>query len=582
MGLLFEQKEQWSEALSWYEQGQHHLKEMESAFRAKIGEMLLKQQEYVEAEKQLFETLRDDPGSQAVVTPLENLAEVYYQQQKNLSEAQRVYGSIKQIKEQANDYSYEAPYQNLLGNASYYFGDYRSAQNAYETAIEASPDDGILYSNLSQAWENIKEPGNRLVALENAVLALRKALELSPGAADFASRLENLEFQYRMARRLGESAFALSPTMSVLQVGVALDLVSYLVEGAESGELSKAVQEQVDGLRKRMRENVGLILPGINFKDIPGAGEGQYTLYLSDTPLVGGVLPQGRRFSPHSAEELAPLSVAPLEDDDPVIGGKGCWVAAADWASIEARGLTLWQIMEYPLRHLEALLKSDPSVLIDHQQAMWWLDVAKTDKAKTIKESPEKRSSLLHVLRALTHESVPVTAVDLICDTFLEGKMAGASLVSIAELLRSKPEIRPTLAGNNEQYTFYHLSADLEAELARLFHKDEAQPLLIMEIAQFQELMGTLAQVTFPPHSALLVETAELRPFVRKIIETSFPKIPVLSVQELLPGLERNIANTKEAQPVVVDGAGASSDAESEIVAVNIENSSQKESASHE
>jgi hypothetical protein len=80
----------------------------------------------------------------------------------------------------------------------------------------------------------------------------------------------------------------------------------------------------------------------------------------------------------------------------------------------------------------------------------------------------------------------------------------------------------------------------------------------------------------------LLVETAELRPFVRKIIETSFPKIPVLSVQELLPGLERNIANTKEAQPVVVDGAGASSDAESEIVAVNSENSSQKESASHE
>ena len=53
---------------------------------------------------------------------------------------------------------------------------------------------------------------------------------------------------------------------------------------------------------------------------------------------------------------------------------------------------------------------------------------------------------------------------------------------------------------------------NIEAELARLFHKDEAQTLLIMEIAQFQELMGTLAQVTFPPHSALLVETAELRP----------------------------------------------------------------------
>ena len=39
---------------------------------------------------------------------------------------------------------------------------------------------------------------------------------------------------------------------------------------------------------------------------------------------------------------------------------------------------------------------------------------------------------------------------------------------------------------------------------------------------------------------------------------------------------------TKEAQPVVADGAGTSNDAESEILVVNIENSSQKETASHE
>ena len=42
-------------------------------------------------------------------------------------------------------------------------------------------------------------------------------------------------------------------------------------------------------------------------------------------------------------------------------------------------------------------------------------------------------------------------------------------------------------------------------------------------------------------HVAIIVEKAKLRPFVRRLIGSEFPNIPVLSRQELLPDMEDRI-----------------------------------------
>ncbi len=137
----------------------------------------------------------------------------------------------------------------------------------------------------------------------------------------------------------------------------------------------------------------------------------------------------------------------------------------------------------------------------------------------------------------------------MICNTFIEGKDKdkGSDLLTIVEMVRSRPEIRPILPGNNERYWFYPLGREIEVELAGFLYREDQQPLLVMSLEQWPEMLRVIGELVFEQTwPALLVANAELRPFVRKLIEWSYPQIPVLSERELLPGLESRIVGKKE------------------------------------
>lgn len=560
MGRLYEQQERWQEALPWYQKSLPLCKELEGTIRAKISEMRLKLGQYDVAEKELVEMLEHDPGNQTVINTLESLATEYCEKNKDLSATLRVYNATWRIKEQARGRSYEATYLNLVGNAYYYFGNYQTAIDEYTLAIKANPEDAVLYSNIAGAWENRKQPGSRLVELDNAVQALRKALELSPANSEYTGRLENLLLQQKLVRQFGEPGLKLTPVIRVLEVGVAPDMVSYVADDTTSGKVKAPLQELVNAMRERLRQDIGLVLPGINFKDIPGAEAGRYFLTLSDTLLASERMPPGKRFLPVETEKLpVPLQIEKEEGVNPQTGETGYWVNEADAIGADAinrvptvtndgvAGVTLWEVMEYPLRHFEALLRANAVELVDQQQVTWLLDPLKTPVAEQIRKSPEKRISLIHVLKALLQEGVPVTAFEVICNTFIEGKDKESDLLTIVEMVRSRPGIRPTLPGNNERYWFYPLGQEIEAELAGFLYDEDQQPLLVMNLELLPEMLRVIGELLFEQKwPALLVANAKLRPFVRKIIEWSYPQIPVLSERELLPGLESQIVGKKE------------------------------------
>jgi tetratricopeptide (TPR) repeat protein len=556
MGRMYEQQGRWHDALSWYDQAAPLCKEVEASIRAKVGKMRLKLKQYNEAEKLLFELLQQDPGNQEAVNTLESLANEYYEKNKDLSAALRVYDTTRDIKERSRGQSYEVIYHNLVGNAYYYFGNYQAAIDEYARAVELSPADDVLRSNIARAWENLKQPGKRRDEMKVAIKELRIAQNLNPENREYKSRLENLEIQQKLVEKLGESALKLAPSEKVLEVGVAPDLLSYLVDDkTATGKVSNQLQQLVDAMRARIGQQFGLVMPGINFKDAPGAEPGTYFLTITDVLMETGRVPQGRRFLPVAADKLPlPLQTEVIEGVNPQTGERGYWVDERNWLSATTTGsdglaeLTPWQIMEYPLRHFEALLRGYLLELVDQQQVIWLLDPLKTPVAEKIKKSPEKRISFMHVLRALLEEGIPLTALDVICKTFIEGKEGGRDLRAIVEDVRSQPEILPILPGNNEQYSFLQLSPDLEDELAGFLHRESLQPLLVMNVEKWLQVVNTInEQVSSQSRAALVVANAELRPFVRKLIQNFHPQIPVLSARELLPGLESKILAKKES-----------------------------------
>jgi Tfp pilus assembly protein PilF len=82
---------------------------------------------------------------------------------------------------------------NDEGNECLDQADYRKAVEKYEKAIQFDPNDAVVHSNLALAWENLREPGESIEALECARGALQRALQLDPQNEDYKKRLKQLK-----------------------------------------------------------------------------------------------------------------------------------------------------------------------------------------------------------------------------------------------------------------------------------------------------------------------------------------------------------------------------------------------------
>jgi tetratricopeptide (TPR) repeat protein len=149
MGELYREQEQWEEAAKWYALSAPLQPEFQSALLARVGDMRQRLGQYEQAEAALFEALQIDPANDATLL---NLAEAYYQKQRRSAEARRLYQRMREIKGD----SFEASYQNRLGNVSYYEGDYERAAQYYSQAIQADNSQAVYYSNLGGAYKGMK------------------------------------------------------------------------------------------------------------------------------------------------------------------------------------------------------------------------------------------------------------------------------------------------------------------------------------------------------------------------------------------------------------------------------------------
>jgi len=83
------------------------------------------------------------------------------------------------------------------------------------------------------------------------------------------------------------------------------------------------------------------------------------------------------------------------------------------------------------------------------------------------------------------------------------------------------------------------LGPRFEAELSNAIHRGNSVAVLAMEPQSCQDALTAVRNhVESRHHAAIVVNNAEVRPFVRRLIELEFPDIPVLSWRELRHGLK--------------------------------------------
>lgn len=598
LSLVYEKREQWSEALRFLEESKKRRPAAQITIDVKICELLWKSGERDKAAIALEELFRVNPQSQDALNQLEIFASEYSEQFDAPGKAITIYHDILQIRGEAYRPDYynrianlhyyyrryeealehyklaaeanpkkavfqrnigeaykklkrweeaatamkhgleidkdEAVYNREMGlvfneEANDFFakGAYDEAIIKYTQAVSYHKTDDVIFSNLAKAWENLKLTGNLALEVENALAAYRESDRLKPGT-EYKQAVDRLTQKLHFIKEYGEATAARTLAVSPIVVEVANNLISYF-EGTVAGTMSSGLAKQLGDLRSRILATFGITLPRLLFRGNEYFTPGTYLIMIDEVPLIAGVINPDEKFLPSAHKALFP-DVTGRTD----VVMDGIWLGKADWAVAEEKDIGVWDMVEYPVKHLETILKANLADITGHQEVADIVQRERPDAYAGLKEVPQKLSALVAVCRALVNEEVPLVPFDKIYAVFSDRYRPAESLLPIVEAIRTLPEIQAKLPGQDSEQRFY-LGNVFQKLMEHSLYRRSGHTVLAMRPEDCQDALSAVrGMVPAGAKGVLLTENAAARPFIRKLVEIEFPGLQVLSSTEAL------------------------------------------------
>lgn len=234
-----EKQERWDDALERYETVVSLRPAWEPQARARMAAVHRLGGDWDKAEETLMGTLRDKPHDGSVLAELHTLATAIQDERGETDRALDLLRSAREIEGE----SYEANFQNRVGNVYYSAGRYAEAADAYRASIADGPDDAVVRRNLAGAC--------RLIGLfDEGKEQLDEGLRLDGDRSAYDYGLAMLrneqahvlygEARYGESLPLYEEATQLQPQDAVLHSNLANAWWSHWVPGVYAANLANA------------------------------------------------------------------------------------------------------------------------------------------------------------------------------------------------------------------------------------------------------------------------------------------------------------------------------------------------------
>lgn len=314
-------------------------------------------------------------------------------------------------------------------------------------------------------------------------------------------------------------------------------------------------------MRARILQDLGTRIPGVRIRSSTEMPDDSYLIMLNEIPLVQGTVSRNWLFCPDPEIE------AQLADDRGTLRGwnplttieNGLWLDPE--VAVPPPEVRLWDHDEYIMRHVELVVRRNVTQFFGFQEMANTLEAwcqEGYDEENRLRDelvakavpSERDRIHLLHVMKRLLREMVPVTSLQLILDIFHAYPGAVSTdehLIEIAETIRL--HLTDCLPGNNAGSSFYQLSDTFEAQIEGAIRRSEGHCYLDLKPEMTRELLAALREVIGGdslPNRVVVTRLHHIRPFVKLLIELEFPTVNVLARREVDRRLDRNFVGVVE------------------------------------
>ncbi len=320
-----------------------------------------------------------------------------------------------------------------------------------------------------------------------------------------------------------------------LEIGV--DLIS-LADPAHGGDLLG----RITTLRRRIAEEMGLVVPPVRVRDNLSLRGNQYAIKLSGARVAQGEVRPGHVLvmNPDGGQ----FGLAGFDTIDPAFGLPARWVPESRQSEAHMLGQTVVDAGTVLLTHLGEILKTHAAEILSLQDVRQMLDHLKQQAPAIVEELTPKLlsvSEIHRVLGSLLRERVPIRDLPRICTALASHAAATKDTEELTELARQSLARAITALHWDDAQTIWVSALDpaAESELVAwawpLVADASASPApdimdrLVRAVKRQMERMNSLG------HPQVILCSPRARPLLRAVLDRRAPSVAVLSHSEIAP-----------------------------------------------
>lgn len=348
----------------------------------------------------------------------------------------------------------------------------------------------------------------------------------------------------KAVRKHGDVLPFIMPSPISLEVGSAI--IPFVDDSQDGGRF---INELIPLLRHGLYYELGVNFPGIQVRGQTVDMEPEaYVININEVPVAQGRIMRGHILVGEPLEQLQLFNISGTETIHPIDGSVVTWISDQFKDVATQAGFRMWDPAEYLILHLSYVLRKQAHEFLGLQEVQTMLSELEKTHPALIKELVPKVITLLQlaeIFQRLVQEDIAIRDLKTIFSTLAQWGEVERDTLTLTEHVRSglKRYITHKYAGAANTLAVYLLDADIEDMVKNAIRRTEKGNYLALEPEITQEIIEAvgreIASHPFPPGARppVILTTAEIRRYFRKIVELEFPQLSVLSYQELAENL---------------------------------------------
>ncbi|MDI3298183.1 MAG: flagellar biosynthesis protein FlhA, partial [Bacillota bacterium] len=318
--------------------------------------------------------------------------------------------------------------------------------------------------------------------------------------------------------------------------------------GAEEGG---QLMDRIALLRRQVALELGLVLPLVRVRDNLSLEPNRYRILLKGEVIGEAELRLDRLLAIPQGGEAAGIEGEPTRD--PAFNLPALWIRPERRALAEASGYTVVEAAAVLATHLTELVRSHAWELLTRQETRRLLDTLHQSAAALVEETVPSLLTLgevQRVLQNLLREGVSIRDLGTILEALADQAAASKAVDELTEAARQAlgRSITQRLLGADGRLRVITLDPAAERQLAESIRGQGNGRALVLDPETLGRLVrGLEAELTRALEQGVqpvLLCAAGLRFHLRRLVERSLPRLPVVSYSELSDGVPVDVLGT--------------------------------------